>query len=79
MTNVVTCERGFVARSEPECDLIEQVREHAKAVHNIGLTSDHGHPTVRKELQPLISRKRLQLLLRQWLANSVLTRYQNYS
>ena len=40
MTKTVQCDCGFVARSESDSDLIEQVQEHAKAVHDMDLTSD---------------------------------------
>jgi len=40
MAKVVTCDCGFVARSESDSDLIEQVQEHAKAVHDMELTSN---------------------------------------
>jgi predicted small metal-binding protein len=40
MTKVVRCDCGFVAKSESDEKLIEQVQAHAKAVHDMELSPD---------------------------------------
>lgn len=40
MTKVVQCDCGFVARSESDSELIEQVQKHAQEVHDMQLTPE---------------------------------------
>jgi predicted small metal-binding protein len=48
MAKTVQCDCGFVARSESDDDLIRQVQQHAKSVHDMDLTAeqvlDMAHP-----------------------------------
>lgn len=40
MTKVVQCDCGFIAKSDSDAELIEQVQKHAQEVHDMRLTAD---------------------------------------